>query len=169
MNEQNLIPTNKRSKSYIQHISKKGGIASGISRRKKKDFLENPFFTDKVKKLLIEEFSKIDIIKEKIEYAIIKTYFSDHLDNVELKEYNCRHKLGRNKRYLVLERAGYKCQACGSKPNKNNDIVLQIDHIIPISLGGTNNISNLQVLCKECNESKRNNFFTDLNEGWEDE
>lgn len=35
-NEQNLIPVNKRTKSEQREIQKKGGIASGETRRKKK-------------------------------------------------------------------------------------------------------------------------------------
>ena len=34
-NEQNLIPANKRSKSEHREIAKKGGVASGVARRKK--------------------------------------------------------------------------------------------------------------------------------------
>lgn len=37
-NEQNLIPVNKRSKSEARENSRKGGIASGAARRKKKEF-----------------------------------------------------------------------------------------------------------------------------------
>lgn len=37
-NEQNLIPTNKRTKSEQREIAKKGGVASGKARRKKADF-----------------------------------------------------------------------------------------------------------------------------------
>lgn len=36
-NEQNLIPTTKRSKSEARENSRKGGIASGEARRKKRD------------------------------------------------------------------------------------------------------------------------------------
>ena len=36
-NEQNLIPANKRSKSELREMTKKGGIASGKARRKKAD------------------------------------------------------------------------------------------------------------------------------------
>lgn len=167
MNEENLIPMNQRSEEERKLLARKGGIASGITRRNKKNLDNNPLFDEITISLLKEEFKDFDKIKEKVNFAILKTFFSDHLDNKELEQYKIRQKLGRNKRYLVLEKANFKCQACGDKPTKYNDVVLEIDHIIPVSLGGTNNITNLQVLCKRCNESKRNNFFNNLNEEWE--
>lgn len=51
---------------------------------------------------------------------------------------------------LVLRRARYHCQHCGTKKR------LEADHIIPLSLGGTNHGWNLQPLCKPCNSSKNN-------------
>lgn len=53
MNDENLIPTTKRSKSEARANSRKGGIASGIARRKKADLrrqaqeLLDATFTDK--------------------------------------------------------------------------------------------------------------------------
>ena len=44
-----------------------------------------------------------------------------------------------------------QCMKCGSK----DDLV--IDHIIPLTKGGTNDILNIQILCKKCNEEKADN------------
>ena len=42
------------------------------------------------------------------------------------------------------------CRNCGSI------LALTIDHIIPMSKGGRDDLSNLQCLCKSCNSSKGN-------------
>ena len=41
---------------------------------------------------------------------------------------------------------------CGKKFRKGD---IDIDHIIPKSIGGTNDAKNLQCLCKHCNRSKQ--------------
>ena len=69
-------------------------------------------------------------------------------------------------RYGVLERAGFKCQCCGDKPRKNNDVVLHIDHILPFSKGGSNEMENLQSLCARCNLAKSNFYDFNHNEEW---
>lgn len=50
----------------------------------------------------------------------------------------------------LKEQYDYKCVMCKQKKK------LTIDHIIPISKGGTNYIINIQPLCKPCNSSKWN-------------
>lgn len=47
---------------------------------------------------------------------------------------------------------GHKCVRCGrSAP----EVTITKDHVIPVTLGGSNDITNLQPLCKSCNSSKR--------------
>ena len=50
----------------------------------------------------------------------------------------------------VFERDGAICKKCDRQDT------LTIDHIIPLSKGGSNHLDNLQVLCEKCNRIKRN-------------
>ena len=47
-----------------------------------------------------------------------------------------------------LESLGHKCVKCGSDE-------VTVDHIVPVSKGGTNHIDNLQPLCRPCNSGKK--------------
>ena len=44
---------------------------------------------------------------------------------------------------------GNRCLACG-----RNDVLLSVDHIVPVSFGGESDIHNLQPLCLSCNARK---------------
>lgn len=55
---------------------------------------------------------------------------------------------------------GNKCVCCGEQRK------LTIDHIIPVTLGGSNSISNLQPLCKPCNSRKNNKVIVDYRLKW---
>lgn len=48
----------------------------------------------------------------------------------------------------VFDRDGYECCHCGARKN------LTVDHIHPVSKGGTNDPENLQTLCRSCNSRK---------------
>jgi 5-methylcytosine-specific restriction endonuclease McrA len=47
---------------------------------------------------------------------------------------------------------GNRC-ACCAKPE--SEVKLQLDHIVPVSKDGTNEIENTQPLCRTCNLKKR--------------
>jgi hypothetical protein len=55
-------------------------------------------------------------------------------------------------RYDVLRRDNFQCVLCAAS---GKDARIQIDHILPVSKGGTNDISNLRVLCFKCNHGKK--------------
>lgn len=62
-----------------------------------------------------------------------------------------RQPIPRKLRHEVFKRDGYRCRECGAS---KNETILEIDHIIPVAKGGTNDINNLQTLCRECNRMK---------------
>ena len=62
-------------------------------------------------------------------------------------------------RYEVLKRAAFRCELCGISANVKN---LEVDHINPKSLGGSDTIHNFQALCYSCNAAKRNTDSTDF-------
>lgn len=53
----------------------------------------------------------------------------------------------------ILEQHGNQCAHCGA-----GDVPLEKDHIIPLTLGGSNWPENLQPLCRTCNARKGNRW-----------
>jgi 5-methylcytosine-specific restriction endonuclease McrA len=49
----------------------------------------------------------------------------------------------------LCESYGNKCLACGDA-----EAVLEADHVVPLTKGGSDNISNIQPLCGSCNREK---------------
>lgn len=67
-----------------------------------------------------------------------------------------RAKLSKKTRFEVFKRDGFVCQYCGSHPPS---AVLELDHVIPVSRGGGNEIDNLITACFDCNRGKSNNML----------
>lgn len=56
----------------------------------------------------------------------------------------------------VFKRDNYTCKYCGRKGG-----ILEVDHIIPFSKGGSNDLINLATSCRRCNRQKKDK---DINE-----
>ena len=56
----------------------------------------------------------------------------------------------------ILQRDNYTCKICGNSIKKEPNLLLEVDHIIPVSKGGKTTKENLQTLCWKCNRSKSN-------------
>jgi predicted restriction endonuclease len=91
----------------------------------------------------IDENTEINLL-----YAVKKSELADS----EIETIKHRRKLAStaNKKFRekVLAKTGGKCAACGTKKN------IVVDHIKPVSNGGSNELSNLQPLCGKCNSKK---------------
>ncbi|WP_198427394.1 HNH endonuclease [Streptomyces buecherae] len=57
------------------------------------------------------------------------------------------------RRAMVLARDRFACQRCGSASE------LEVDHLVPVSKGGTWDLTNLWVLCRDCH--RRKTYFED--------
>ena len=69
----------------------------------------------------------------------------------EKREMPKRKEIPKRIRFEVLKRDKFTCQYCGRQAP---DVVLNVDHIKPISKGGTNEITNLITSCFDCNSGK---------------
>lgn len=62
-----------------------------------------------------------------------------------------RKPVSKRMRFEVFKRDSFTCQYCGAMPPK---VPLEIDHIQPVSRGGTNDKMNLVTACFDCNRGK---------------
>ncbi len=59
-----------------------------------------------------------------------------------------------NLREIIKQRDNYQCCACNIGIKHEPNLLLEIDHIIPLSKGGITTLDNLQTLCWKCNRTK---------------
>lgn len=57
-------------------------------------------------------------------------------------------------REKIKNRDDFTCQKCDLSINDERNLLLEIDHIIPLSKGGESTENNLQTLCWRCNRAK---------------
>jgi 5-methylcytosine-specific restriction protein A len=68
-----------------------------------------------------------------------------------IQQYSKKGRLIDNTTYCRLK-SQTVCKICGSKSTSNKP--LEVDHIIPIVRGGTNDKENLQAVCRSCHIRK---------------
>jgi hypothetical protein len=69
-----------------------------------------------------------------------------------------RRPLSKQVRVQVLARDNYRCKMCGCT---KDEVQLEVDHIIPVADGGTDELDNLATLCRDCNRGKAAYCFSD--------
>ena len=68
-----------------------------------------------------------------------------------IKKTNKTHHINKSRKNQTYKKYGFRCYICGFRLRKGDST---IDHIHPVSLGGTNDLNNLRPCCKKCNEEK---------------
>ncbi|MFI8775376.1 HNH endonuclease [Gordonia sp. NPDC062954] len=63
-------------------------------------------------------------------------------------------------REFIKARDNYTCRYCAVSLAVEPHLLLEVDHIVPVSRGGVSTPENLQTLCWKCNRSKSNKVFT---------
>lgn len=101
---------------------------------------------------LYYEANREKIIKMNSEYQ------KRNLDKARVRNQNRRSKrVGGDGEHtldeieFIMEMQGHKCACCGVHLDDSNK---HLDHKLPLALGGSNEVKNLQWLCKFCNISK---------------
>jgi 5-methylcytosine-specific restriction protein A len=93
---------------------------------------------------------KLGIKRSNLNASAIVKLINDQLGSSNSK--SKRINIPESTRSLVLERDNYTCRNCGVKQSEG--FTMHVDHIIPVSKGGNNEMENLQTLCPKCNSQK---------------
>jgi len=80
--------------------------------------------------------------------------FGSFIKNLKERFYNkrnIRQTFKKEERQLIYQDCEHKCNHCNKQMTMKD---MQIDHIVPLATGGTNDSDNLQALCKKCQLDK---------------
>lgn len=93
-----------------------------------------------------------------VDANLIKATISEVSRILERKGHSRRQRsiMTNDLREAIKKRDNYTCRECGNSVYKEPNLLLEVDHIIPISRGGKTEADNLQTLCWRCNRKKSN-------------
>ena len=69
-----------------------------------------------------------------------------------------REPITKKMRFEIFKRDKFTCQYCGRMAP---DVILEVDHIKPVSKGGKNEFINLVTSCRDCNRGKKDRELSD--------
>ena len=124
-------------------------IVDAVEKNKKKDLKRMKDFEKRLKKNKIVNSGSLSI-------DLVELYIDNDSNVFNDRKYIKRKKYkGIKNAKKILSILKYFCGDFCCSCYTSYD--LTIDHIIPVSKGGTNYIENLQILCNKCNQIKKDN------------
>ncbi len=126
-----------REPRFLNRKKEEGWLAPSTQHR----LASHHSLVKKLKSLLPISFKKVEVANfdaHKMQHPEINgiEYQQGELQGYEVKEY-------------LLDKWGRKCAYCGK-----TDVILEVEHIVPTSRGGTDRVSNLTISCRACNLKK---------------
>jgi CRISPR/Cas system Type II protein with McrA/HNH and RuvC-like nuclease domain len=64
--------------------------------------------------------------------------------------------INKRRRARIYERDGWRCAYCDQSERPGEAGLLSLDHLRPLSRGGSNRTDNLVTACKSCNSARQN-------------
>jgi hypothetical protein len=64
--------------------------------------------------------------------------------------------INKRRRARIYERDGWRCAYCDQAERPGEAGLLSLDHLRPLSKGGSNRTDNLVTACKSCNSARQN-------------
>jgi uncharacterized protein YozE (UPF0346 family) len=113
--------------------------------------ITNGDLTELAEKGEVSKFTADDIIEQLKLWEILPLESGVNGANGTANRKYGRSPISNSKRYDVLRRDNFQCVLCGAS---GRDAKLEIDHIVPVSLGGSDDTGNLRCLCCKCNRGK---------------
>jgi 5-methylcytosine-specific restriction endonuclease McrA len=129
--------TRYRAPRFDNRKREEGWLAPSV-RHKKQAHIQ---LIDTIKTLVPVTYTKLEVA----------TMDTQKMQNPEISgiEYQQGTLQGYHIREYLLEKWGRKCAYCGK-----TGVLLQVEHIIPRSRGGSDRVSNLTLSCGPCNQKK---------------
>ena len=88
-----------------------------------------------------------------------KCYGYYYIDTEKYKTKIKRKKYSDEERKIIYDKSNGRCELCGQRLFLDN---MTLDHIIPLSMGGKDDMENLQASCYACNQFKSNSLPDDF-------
>lgn len=105
-------------------------------------------YKERIKRELLEKERKMELESEAIKELVADGKLTiDHF-----KEHD-RRPIPSHIKQAVWKRDKQTCVNCGSQKD------LEFDHVVPVSMGGSNSLNNIQLLCLKCNRTKSNKIM----------
>ena len=98
-------------------------------------------------------YSVENAIKQKKKHGKCNGYYYVDTQNKAYKRKIKRKNYSDEERKIIYNKSGGRCELCGQQILLQN---MTLDHIIPLSMGGKDDMENLQAACFACNQFKSN-------------